>query len=434
VTLRLFGRLADLPPAEVDLVARRGRPPGAAPFPDVSPIERDVAERGDAALLDLAARFDQAKLDALEVPRERWKEAEARVGAGVLDALHAAKANVERFHRACLPAPIEIEVVRGLMAGRRVVPHHRVGVYVPGGRAAYPSTVLMTVVPARVAGVREVVVCTPPGPDGRVSDATLAACSIAGADRVFAAGGAAAVFAMARGTASVPRCGKIVGPGNAWVAAAKARVAGEVAIDAPAGPSEVLVLADAHASAPLAAREMIAQAEHDPDAAAVAVTTSAEVAAAIRDELDARLKEGLPRGDVVKAALAARGAVLVAEDEPAMLAFSDRYAPEHVVLLTREPRVTLSRLHDYGSAFLGPWSSVATGDYVAGPNHVLPTMGLARAYSPLGVEDFLRRPTHQAATREALGALAPLVEMLARLEGLPNHAAAVRSRHAEEAP
>jgi histidinol dehydrogenase len=179
---------------------------------------------------------------------------------------------------------------------------------------------------------------------------------------------------------------------------------------------------------------MIAQAEHDPDAAAVAVTTSAEVAAAIRDELDARLKEGLPRGDVVKAALAARGAVLVAEDEPAMLAFSDRYAPEHVVLLTREPRVTLSRLHDYGSAFLGPWSSVATGDYVAGPNHVLPTMGLARAYSPLGVEDFLRRPTHQAATREALGALAPLVETLARLEGLPNHAAAVRSRHAEEAP
>lgn len=427
MTLRLFGKLDDVAPADLDLIVRRGRPLGATPFPDVSEIGEAVRTRGDAALLELTERFDHAKLVALEVPRERWKDAEARMPAAVLDALHAAHANIERFHRACLPIPMEIEVTRGLMAGRRNVPHHRVGVYVPGGRAAYPSTVLMTVGPAKVAGVREVIVCTPPGPDGNVSDATLAACSVAGADRVFAVGGAQAIFAMARGTQSIPRCHKIVGPGNAYVAAAKASVAAEVSIDAPAGPSEVLVVADETGDAALIAREMLAQAEHDPAAASVAITTTEAKAKLIRDRLESLAKDA-PRGDIIRASLAARGAVLIASNEVQMLAFSDRYAPEHLVLLTREPRVTLSRLHDYGSAFLGPWASVALGDYASGPNHVLPTAGLARSYSPLGVEDFLRRPTHQAATREALTRLGPIVETLATLEGLPNHAAAVKAR------
>ncbi|MFA5861247.1 MAG: histidinol dehydrogenase [Candidatus Thermoplasmatota archaeon] len=425
--IRLFGRIDDLAPSDVDLIVRRGLSTGAAPFPDVTDISEAVRTRGDAALFELTERFDHAKLNTLEVPRERWKDAQARMSASVIDALHAAHANIERFHRACLPVPIEIEVVRGLMAGKRNIPHHRVGVYVPGGRAAYPSTVLMTVCPAKVAGVNEVIVCTPPGPDGTVSDATLAACAVAGADRVFTVGGAQAIFALARGTQSIPRCDKIVGPGNAWVAAAKALVAGEVAIDAPAGPSEVLVIADETANPTHAALEMLAQAEHDPAAASVVVTTSEGVAKAILDELGSLAKDA-PRGAIIRAALHARGAVLVAANDAQMLGFSDRYAPEHVVILTREPRVTLSRLHDYGSAFLGPWASVAMGDYASGPNHVLPTAGLARSYSPLGVEDFLRRPTHQAATREALERLAPIVETLAALEGLPNHAAAVRAR------
>lgn len=424
--LRLHGALATLPPAEVDLVLRRGRP-DAAPFPDVSEIERAVRERGDEALRDLTRRHDKVELASLEVPRAEWSDAYARLPPDLKDALASAAANIERFHRACLPTPVEIEVVPGLRAGRRHIPHRRVGVYVPGGRAAYPSTVLMTAIPAKVAGVHEIVVATPPGPGGAVPDATLAACAAAGVDRVFAVGGAQAIFALAHGTQSVPRVDKIVGPGNAWVAAAKARVAGLVAIDAPAGPSEVLVLCDEGSAPELAAREMLAQAEHDPAAACVCVTTDAEVGESVRAEVERLLKDA-PRGDVVRASLAGQGAVLVAKDEAEACAFSDRYAPEHVVILTRDPRATLARLQDYGSAFLGPWSSVALGDYCSGPNHVLPTAGLARSYSGLSVDDFLRRPTHQEATRDALHALAPTAERLATLEGLANHASAVRAR------
>lgn len=423
MSLRFVGPLGA---PEVDLVLRRARE-ADRPFPDVSDIERAVRERGDEAIRELTLRFDKADVATLDVPRAEWAAALAREPPEVQAALRLAASNIERFHRACLPPPVEVEVVPGLAAGRRVVPIRRVGVYVPGGRAAYPSTVLMCAVPARVAGVREIVVATPPGPDGKVPDATLAACAVAGVDRVLAMGGAQAVFALAFGTKSVPRVDKVVGPGNAWVAAAKARVAGIVAIDAPAGPSEVLVLCDATSDAELAAREMLAQAEHDPAAACVCVSTSPSVAEDVRARIEELLKDA-PRGDVVRAALASRGAILLAPDEAAMCAFSDRYAPEHLVLLTSDPRVTLAQCESYGSAFLGPWSSVALGDYVSGPNHVLPTMGLARSYSGLGVEDFLRRPTHQRATQDALRALAPTAERLATLEGLPNHAAALRAR------
>ena len=425
MTFAFTGALAALPPQErARLVARGGGAQDAAR--DVEPIARAVRERGDDALRELTERFDGARLAELEVPRARWDAALARLAPDARRALETAHANVRRFHEALLPKPVEVEVVPGLRAGRRPVPHRRVGVYVPGGRASYPSTVLMTVTPARVAGVRDVVVATPPGPGGDVPDATLAACALAGADRVFAVGGAQAVFALAWGTESVPRVDKIVGPGNAWVAAAKARVAGEVAIDSPAGPSEVLVLADETADAALVARELLAQAEHDPRAACVALCATAALAGAVEKEAE-RLLADAPRGDVVREALAARGAVLVAARDEA-LAFSDDYAPEHLVLLTRDPRADLARLSDYGSAFLGPWSTVAFGDYCAGPNHVLPTGGLARSYSGLSVDDFLRRPTHQEATPEAARALAPVAEALAALEGLPNHAAAARAR------
>lgn len=426
MNLYAVGPLDGMPPETLGLVLARG---GDARdiAADVAPISRAVRERGDAALFEFTEKFDGARLRSLEVPRAAWDAALARIPAELREALEAARANIARFHEACMPKPVEIEVVPGVRAGRRVVPLQRVGAYVPGGRAAYPSTVLMTVVPAKVAGVDEVVVVTPPGKDGRVPDATLAACAIAGADRVFAVGGAQAVFALAYGTDSIPRVDKIVGPGNAYVAAAKAMVAAEVAIDSPAGPSEVLILLDDAAEAPLAAREMLAQAEHDPRAACVTVANSREAADAVVEALDALLP-GIERAEVVRESLWSRGAVFVANDAAEMLAFSEAYAPEHLVLLLRDPREALRALRHYGSAFLGPHASVALGDYCSGPNHVLPTGGLARSYDGLGVEDFLRRPTHQEVTSNGLAALAGTTMTLARFEGLPNHAAAVEAR------
>lgn len=419
--LAYHGALDALPPAVERALLDRGA--SFEPFVDaVRPIRDAVRARGDAALRELTARFDGWTPDHLEIPRDTWAHTWSHLPQA--EALRQARDNIERFHQAMMPAPREVEIIPGVRAGRRLVPHNRAGAYVPGGRAAYPSTVLMTVAPAKVAGVKEIIVCTPAGKDGKIPDATLAACAIAGVDRVFALGGAQAIFAMAYGSASVPRCDKIVGPGNAYVAAAKSLVAGQVAIDSPAGPSEVLVL---HLGGPcppgFAAAEMLAQAEHDPEAACVLVTTDARFA----EQVAAGLTTSA-RADVVAASLAKRGAILVASSEAEAIAFADAYAPEHLVVLSAEPRATLDRLSNYGSAFLGPWSSVALGDYCSGPNHVLPTAGLARTYSGLSVDDFLRRPTHQEVTSEGLQALASVAESLATLEGLPNHAAAVRTR------
>ena len=434
MTLLHDGPLRALPDA-----ARRAlldRRASFEPFVDaVRPLRDAVRARGDAALRELTEKFDGVRLDRLETPRSEAEAAFHRLPRALQDALRAAWENVDRYHRTQLRETHDVEVVPGLRAGRRHVPLARAGAYVPGGRAAYPSTVLMTVTPAKAAGVPEVVVCTPPGPDGRIPDATLAACHVARADRIFPVGGAQAVFAMAYGTESVPRCDKVVGPGNAYVAAAKSLVAGDVGIDSPAGPSEVLVLHTGSAPGELArdarfaVAEVVAQAEHDPETACVLVSTSEEFLGHARARLR-ELREGADapaRRDVVAASLAKRGAFLHAEREEAF-AFSEAFGPEHLVILGADPRGDLVRLANYGSAFLGPWSSVALGDYCAGPNHVLPTAGLSRSYSGLSVDDFLRRPTHQEATREGLARLAPVAEALAALEGLPNHAAALRTR------
>jgi histidinol dehydrogenase len=422
MTLAYEGTLAAMP-ADVRraLLDRRA---SFEPFVDaVRPIRDAVRRDGDGALRELTKKFDRWTPHALEVPASDWRAAYDRLAPDVRAAMKTAHANIRRFHESQRRVTQEIEVVPGLTAGRRFIPLARVGCYVPGGRASYPSTVLMTVTAAKVAGVREVIVCTP-AHEGRVPDATLAACVIAGADRVFAIGGAQAVFAMAYGTASVPRCDKIVGPGNAYVAAAKSLVAGEVAIDSPAGPSEVLVLhIGGDCQAVFAAAEILAQAEHDPDAACCLVTTEAAFAHAVSAAL-----HPVARAEIVAASLAKHGAIVIARDEADAVAFADAYAPEHLVVLSSDPRATLERLSNYGSAFLGPWSSVALGDYCAGPNHVLPTAGLARSFSGLSVDDFLKRPTHQEATSEGLQALAPVAEALAMLEGLHNHAAAVRIR------
>ena len=432
MTLAYDGSLDRMPPdARRALLGRRA---SFESYVDaVRPLRDAVRARGDAALRELTEKFDGARLDALEVPPHARDAALASLPSTLREALRTAADNVLRFHRAQLREPQDVEVVPGLRAGRRLVPVARAGAYVPGGRASYPSTVLMTVLPAKAAGVREVVVCTPPGPDGRVPGATLAACAVAGADRVFAVGGAQAVFAMAYGTESVPACDKVVGPGNAYVAAAKSLVAGDVAIDSPAGPSEVLVLHTGSAAGALArdarfaAAEMAAQAEHDPEAACVLVTTDPAFLDAVRAALADPATLG-PRLDVVRTALARRGALVLAATPGEAFAFSEAFGPEHLVVLGHDPRADLGRLTNYGSAFLGPWSSVALGDYCSGPNHVLPTAGLSRSYSGLSTDDFLRRPTHQEASPDALRLLAPVAEALAEMEGLPNHAAALRAR------
>ncbi|MFN8586725.1 MAG: histidinol dehydrogenase [Candidatus Eisenbacteria bacterium] len=391
---------------------------------DVAAILARVRTDGDAALRAYAAEFDGVTLAALEVPRAERRAALDALDPALRTALEHAARNIERAHRAFLPQPAEIEVEPGVHVGRRPEPLARVGVYAPGGRAAYPSSVLMACVPARVAGVREIVLCTPPAREtGRPSAIVLAAAELAGADRVFALGGAGAIAAMAFGTASVPRVDRVVGPGNAWVAEAKRQVSAFVGIDSPAGPSELLVVGDAFADPAAIARELVAQAEHDPEAAALAVVvgddTARRAAVALRTAAAA-----CGRVEIVTRALAARGGVLAAATLEDALAFASAYAPEHLLLDVQDPASALAAVRDAGAVFLGACSSVAFGDYVSGGNHVLPTAGFARTLSGLSTLDFVRWTQWQHVTPEGAARLAPDCAALALAEGLPGHAAA----------
>jgi histidinol dehydrogenase len=394
-------------------------------------IIADVRARGDAALCDLSARYDNAHLDALEVPRSALDDALARVPAALRSVMERAIANITAVHEAFAPRPAEVHPEPGITVGRRPDPLARIGVYAPGGRAAYASTVLMTVVPARVAGVGEIVVASPPTPSGAPSQSVLAAAALAGADRVFAIGGAGAIAAMAYGTQSVPRADRIVGPGNGYVSAAKALVAGDVAIDCPAGPSELLVIADASSSAETVAAEMVAQAEHDPDASVVAVVTDAVLATELRCALERRASVAARRG-VVLAALALRGGILIARDLAEAITVANEYAPEHLLLATDAACDLLPSVRNAGSIFLGESSSVAFGDYMTGANHVLPTGGSARGYSGLSPQDFVRWTTWQRVERAAALSLANDVATFAHAESLPAHADAA-ARWAEGA-
>ena len=422
------GRLADLTDPQRELLLGRGRErPDAERERAVAEILAAVRERGDLALRELAKRFDGVELDRLEVPAARLRAALARLGGPLRAALEEAASAIADFHRAQLPAPFEVEIRPGVRLGRRSEPLARVGVYAPGGRAAYPSSVLMGAVPARVAGVGEVVVCSPPGADGAPSPLVLAACALAGADRVFALGGAGAVAALAYGTASVPRVDRVVGPGNAWVAEAKRQLAGTVPIDSPAGPSEILVVADASAPARLVAAELLAQAEHDSDAVAVLVTTDPTLGQRVLSTLEAWLPSQ-PRAEILRAALAARGALLVAGSLAEALEFACRFAPEHLALMVSEPRAALESVRSAGTVFLGAASSVVFGDYLTGANHVLPTGGAARVFSGLSTRDFLRELTWQEVSPAAAERLAAPTRVLAEAEGLPAHALAAELR------
>lgn len=391
----------------------------------VAAIITRVRDDGDEALRAMAREFDGCVLTSIEVPRAAWDAALARVDADVVRAMRRAAANIEAVHSAFKPTAVETVTADGVIIGRRPDPLGRVGVYAPGGRAAYPSSVLMGVVPARVAGVGEIVVCSPPGPNGAPSDVVLAAAAIGGAHRVFALGGAGAVAAMAYGTDTVSRVDRIVGPGNAYVAEAKLQVVSVVGIDSPAGPSELLVLADASASPAVVAREVMAQAEHDPLASVVVVATDADWAATLEREITERIPLE-PRADVIAEALAARGGVIVADSVDEVLEFAAEYAAEHLLLAGDVAATWLPRVMNAGTIFVGETSSVAFGDYMTGANHVLPTGGLARAYSGLSTLDFVRWTTYQLVSREAAAALANDVDIFARAEGLPAHAAAAR--------
>ena len=398
----------------------------------VRAIIADVAAWGDEALYDYARRFDGAELTSIEVTPEEIDAACGRVDPALIAVLEKAAANIRAFHELERPEGFEVKRPDGAVLGVKVTPIERVGLCVPGRTAAYPSTVLMTAIPAKIAGCAELVMVSPPGPDGQQPDAILAAARIAGVDRIFRAGGAQGVAAMAYGTESVPKVDKIVGPGSAYVAEAKRQVFGRVDIDMIAGPSEILVVADASADPVNVAADLLSQAEHDELASAVLITDSEALASAVRAEVDRQLAL-LPREAVARASIERNGKIIVTDDLPAAVEAANALAPEHLELCVDEPMAYLDLVRNAGSVFLGRYTPEALGDYLAGPNHTLPTCGAARFSSPLGVEDFVKRTQYTCFTPEALQAVSGDIALFARAEGLEAHARSALVRFDKEA-
>ena len=392
----------------------------------VSAIIARVRSSGDAALFALAKELDGVVLETLEVPRDTCIAALKGLPPSLRRSMERAAKNVAAVASADLPRVSRCEPEPGIVVTRAPQPLDRVGVYAPGGRAAYPSSLLMGAVTARVAGVREVVVCSPPSVDGLPASVVLAAAALADVDRVFALGGAGAIAAMAYGTEAVPRVDRIVGPGNAYVAEAKLQVTGTVGIEAPAGPSELLVIADDSCSFDRVAIELLGQAEHDPRACAVAIVVGVEFATAVVAAVERRLAD-VERRDIVEQAMAFGGGVLVVESLDEAIALSNTYAPEHLLIATQRDDFVAERVRNAGTVFVGSASSVAFGDYLSGSNHVLPTGGLARSYSGLSVLDFIRWTSYQRISPSAAASLVLDTAVFAEAEGLPGHAAAARA-------
>ena len=424
--LRFRGEVSALSPEERLMLFDRSSSRDAHVSRVVSAIIDRVTREGDDALFDFAREHDRVELSSLEVPRDAVLRARSVVDARTIEALEHAARNIERVHRAWLPRSAQLEVEPGVVVGRRPDPFGRIGVYAPGGRAAYPSSVLMGAIPARVAGVKEIVLCSPPGESGTPPDSVLAAAAIAGVDRVFAIGGAGAIAAMAFGTVTVPRVDKIVGPGNAFVAEAKIQLASVVGFDSPAGPSELLVIADDGSDPVTIARELLAQAEHDPRAAVMAVAIGEEVAENIEAALFVALRSA-DRREIIAESLSTRGAVVWVSNEKQAIDSANNFAPEHLMIATRNPAAIANQIRNAGTVFLGETSSVAFGDYLTGANHVLPTGGLARCYSGLSTLDFFRWTTFQSVTAVAATRLATFTVTFAEVEGLSNHAVAARA-------
>lgn len=408
-----------------------GRPTAFDPAVEqqVREIVQEVRNRGDAALLDLTARWDGVRLlpPQLEVTAGEWDEGAAVVDAPTRQALDHAAERIEDFYRAQAAGDIRLTPRQGSLLGEVTRPLKRVGLYVPGGRALYPSSVLMSALPARVAGVQEVVLTTPPDRQGAVSPVVLAAARRAGVHRVFRVGGAQAVAALAYGTETVPRVDLIAGPGNVYVTLAKKIVAGEVALDGLAGPSEIVILADATLPPAWAAADLLAQAEHDPDTASILISTDAEYARAVAAELERQLPL-TPRTDIASRALDSRGALVVARDREEAVELANLVAPEHLQVSWENPWSTLAGVENAGAIFLGPHSPVAAGDYAAGPSHVLPTGGTARFASGLTLETFRKRSSLIALDARDLEQIKDTASHLARLEGLYAHSQALEYR------
>lgn len=426
--IRIY-RYGEIPNSELfarkDIVADVAEP--------VRAIVQDVAQNGDAALRAYEKKFDRADLANLEVSPEEWDAAMAAVQPEFLQILQEAAANIRRYHEKQVRASYVVNEQPGVLLGQRILPIEKVGVYVPGGTAAYPSTVLMDTIPAKLAGCGQIVMVTPPAPDGSIRPAILAAARIAGVDRVFRLGGAQAIAALAYGTESVPRVDKIVGPGNAYVAEAKKQVFGRVAIDMVAGPSEILVVADSTCDPVFVAADLLSQAEHDRLATAVLVTDSAAFAQAVAGELERQIPL-LPRAEIARASIDGSGKIIVAENDlKKAIEIANELAPEHLELCVDNPFDYLDQIRCAGSVFLGKNCPEALGDYFAGPNHTLPTCGTARFSSALSVDDFVKKSQFTYYTADALRAVSGKIAAFAMQEGLQAHAKSVTIRFEEDA-
>jgi histidinol dehydrogenase len=424
----LFKKLSELSESDLNQLISRGKEladVGAA----VDAILENVKQNGDKAILEYTRLFDKAELQSLEVVPKEIEDAIASLKPELAAHLTKAAENIRRFHTAQLPKESwYVENTPGIVLGQKTIPLSRVGCYIPGGRASYPSTVLMTALPAKVAGVSEIIVCTPPRADGTVHPLTLAACKIAGVNRIFKTGGAQAIAGMAYGTKSIPQADKIVGPGNVYVTYAKMKIRDFAEIDFPAGPSEVLIIADDFADAKMTAADILAQAEHDPNSVSILITTSEKFGAAVLKELDKQTKEAKRKEIIEKALL--NSAILIAETMKECIVFSNKYGPEHLQIMVdpKKEEAILDQIKNAGSVFVGNYAPVPAGDYASGTNHVLPTSGYVRMYSGLNTSYFLKSFTIQKISKQGLEEIKDTIITLAEEEGFFEHAEAVRKR------
>ena len=387
----------------------------------VSSIIKDVQEKGDEALREYTKKLDGADISEIEVSKEEIKAAADSMDSEFMRVLEKAASNIRKYHSKQVRNSFVMTEENGIVLGQKIVPVSVAGIYVPGGTAAYPSTVLMDTIPAKIAGCGSVIMVSPPGKDGKLNPAVLAAAYVAGVDRVFRVGGAQAIAALAYGTETIPRSDKIVGPGNIYVAEAKKQVSGVVSIDMIAGPSEILIIADGASSAKVVAADMLSQAEHDKNASAVLITDSERLAEEVRAELEVQLPL-LPRYEIARASIDTNGKIIVVDSIEKAIEVSDRIAPEHLEVCVDNPFDYLDKIHNAGSVFLGRNCPEALGDYIAGPNHTLPTSGTARFSSPLSVDDFVKKYQFSYYTQSALASVADDVALFARREGLEAHA------------
>ena len=399
----------------------------------VADIIADVRENGDAAVIGYEKKFDRCDLtpETLRVSKEEIEEAYAALDPALIEVMKKAAENIRVYHEKQKRTSWITTRDDGVILGQKVTPIEVSGCYVPGGRAVYPSSVLMNIVPAKVAGVEKIVMCTPPGPNGKAAAGTIAAADIAGADEIYKAGGAQAIAAMAYGTETVPKVDKITGPGNIFVALAKKQCFGVTGIDSVAGPSEILVIADSTANPRFVAADLLSQAEHDPMASAILLTTDEELAKAVSDEIDEFLKT-LSRAQIISKSLEDYGYIFVGDTMDDLVEAANTIASEHLEIITANPYEVMTKIKNAGAIFLGSYSSEPLGDYFAGPNHILPTNGTARFFSPLGVDDFVKKSSIISYSKDALRAVHKDIELLAMSEGLTAHANSIAVRFEEE--